>query len=73
MVSPVFDAQESGEFESTITELKSRLNDLGDGGVFVTPDTRDHESTLQSVHQRLDGLQGDATPESQDNYTGEKK
>lgn len=71
LVSPVFSVQEFGEFESTIAELSSRLEMLNDSGVFVALDTHDQESTLHSVHQRLDRLQDEEPPESQDNYSGE--
>lgn len=71
LASRGFSLQEFGEFEATMAELNSRLDTLGDSGVFFAPDTHDHDSALQSVQQRLDRLQSDELPESQNHETKE--
>jgi len=72
---PVLDAQESAAFADRIDELNTRLDALNSSKIFSSVPSSELEptETLQSLHQRLERLQGNETFESQIYQSGDQR
>jgi serine/threonine protein kinase len=74
-VQPALDPKESTEFAASMSVLRQRISSLNAPGFFAMPENSNDNETqsLQSLHQRLERLQGTSESESLFSQPGDLK